>query len=385
MRAFLVRMPSGTRYWTVVGEDYEVATVPDLFLRELRLGQDRAESTTKAYAQSVALYLRWCSLTGRDWACAARDLGLFITWLKFTPSRRGNGPLVFGPGTAPVRCESRINQILVATRGFLAFAVLNGAAAQSVMEQIYEIGDTTELPAAAQGEDSRLRYRLRARHRLHEPAPGVDRASDEEIIALLRVCRSARDRLIVLLLTRAGLRRGETAGIRREDLHLLPDNRRHDCPIEGAHLHVVRRPNANGAWAKSRRTRAVPLDFLVVRALDLYLLDRDAEPAAADCDFLLVNLYRAPLGAPMSPDAFNELFDRLSRRAELTRVITPHQGRHAFASNLADSGAVLDEIQTLLGHACPSSSEPYLHPSVERLRSAIESVATPRELARTLS
>jgi integrase/recombinase XerD len=32
----------------------------------------------------------------------------------------------------------------------------------------------------------------------------VDRASDEEIVALLRGCRSARDRLIVLLLARAG-------------------------------------------------------------------------------------------------------------------------------------------------------------------------------------
>ncbi|MGW0638293.1 hypothetical protein [Nocardia salmonicida] len=170
---------------------------------------------------------------------------MFITWLKFMPSRRNN-PVVFGPGSTPIRCESRINQILVATRGFLAFAVLAGAAAQSVMEQIYEIGDTTELSATAQGEDLRLRYRLRARHRLHEPAPGADRATDEEIITLLRVCRSARDRLIVLLLTRAGLRRGEVAGIRRADLHLLPDNRRHDCLIEGAHLNVVRRPNANG-------------------------------------------------------------------------------------------------------------------------------------------
>ncbi|MFD8101110.1 hypothetical protein ACFV24_16350 [Nocardia fluminea] len=116
MRSFLVRMPSGTKYWTVVGEDYEVATIPDLFLREFRLGQDRVESTTTAYAQSVALYPRWCSLTARDWASAAKELGLFITWLRFTPSRRGDRPVVFGPGSAPGRCESRINQILVATR-----------------------------------------------------------------------------------------------------------------------------------------------------------------------------------------------------------------------------------------------------------------------------
>jgi site-specific recombinase XerD len=190
--------------------------------------------------------------------------------------------------------------------------------------------------------------------------------------------------LIVLLLSRVGLRRGEAAGLRRADLHLLPVNAVHDCPIDGAHLHVVRRSNPNGAWAKSRNSRAVPLDFLVVRAMDLYLLEREELPTAADCDFLLVNLFRSPLGAPMKPGAFNELFESLSVRAGLERTITPHQGRHCFASNLADSGALLDEIQGLLGHANPASAQPYLHPSADRLRRAVERVPSPRELVEGL-
>jgi integrase/recombinase XerD len=65
--------------------------------------------------------------------------------------------------------------------------------------------------------------------------------------------------------------------------------------VEAAHAHVQRRDNLNGAWAKSRRSRAVPLDFLVVQAIDQYA----AERAAPDDDFLLVNLFRAPIGAPV--------------------------------------------------------------------------------------
>ena len=76
--------------------------------------------------------------------------------------------------------------------------------------------------------------------------------------------------------------------------------------------------------------------------------------------------------------------NRLSRRAGLKRSISPHQGRHGFASNLADSGALLDEIQTLLGHASPMSAQPYLHPSPDRLRRAVERVPSPRELAQEL-
>jgi integrase/recombinase XerD len=46
--------------------------------------------------------------------------------------------------------------------------------------------------------------------------------------------------------------------------------------VEGAHVHVRRRDNPNGAWAKSRRARAVPLDFLVVQAVDQYAAERAA-------------------------------------------------------------------------------------------------------------
>ena len=172
----MVRMPSGGRYWTVIDAEFRAEPVTDRFLRERRFGRDRVESTTKAYAGGVALFLTWCETTGRAWRSAAADLGLFT----------------------------------------------------------------------AQGEGGNLRVRLRARHRLQEPDIAVDRASDEEIVALFGACRSARDRLIVLPLSRAGLRRGEAAGLRRCDLHLLPDNRPVGCAVDGAHLHVIRRDNSNG-------------------------------------------------------------------------------------------------------------------------------------------
>jgi len=119
-----------------------------------------------------------------------------------------------------------------------------------------------------------LRYYAKARHRLGEPVQPVDRATDAEVLGLLRACRSARDRLIVLLMARAGLRRGEVVGLRRGDLHFVVDATGLGCPVQGAHLHVVRRDNINGAWAKSRRSRMVPVDSLVVQANDDYVAER---------------------------------------------------------------------------------------------------------------
>lgn len=190
----------------------------------------------------------------------------------------------------------------------------------------------------------RMTWRMRARHRVRELERAVDRASDEEIVALLGGCRSARDRLVVLLMARAGLRRGELCGLRRSDVHLLLGSRPLGCEVERAHLHVVRRDNPNGAWAKSRRQRTVPLDFLVVQAFDTYELERLEVPGAQDSDFVLVNLFRPPVGAPMRPDAINGLLAACSRRAGLARSVSPHRLRHAFGSNVADCGGALDEI-----------------------------------------
>jgi integrase len=219
---------------------------------------------------------------------------------------------------------------------------------------------------------------MRARHRLHEPERPVDRAAEVDIVAVLGGCGSARDRLIVLLMARAGLRRGEVLGLRRSDVHLLADSRELGCGIARAHLHVVRRDdNPNGAFAKSRRQRVVPLDFLTVQAFDSWAFERMTVPAAASGDFVFVNMFRAPLGAPMRLDAVNDLVCAAARRAGIG-VVRPHQLRHAFASNVLDAGGALEEAQDLLGHAAITSTQVYAHPDPGRLRAAVDAVPSPR-------
>jgi site-specific recombinase XerD len=90
---------------------------------------------------------------------------------------------------------------------------------------------------------------------------------------------------------------------------------------------------------------------------------------------VLVNLFRAPLGAPMRPAAVTELLTALSHRAGLERPVHPHMLRHAFASNVLDAGGTLDEAQALLGHASPASTQVYAHPAPARLRAAVDRLA----------
>ena len=157
-------------------------------------------------------------------------------------------------GSAAVRGPRRINCVLAGVREFLAFAVDHGHAPTTVLGHLYELADSRDLPAEARGEDGAWRLRLKPAigYRWHGNGPT---APVTRCRRLLRACRSARDRLLVLLLARAGLRRGELVGLRREDLHFLIDASSLGCSFPGSHLHVVRRPNSNGAWAKSRHSR----------------------------------------------------------------------------------------------------------------------------------
>ncbi|MEV4267727.1 tyrosine-type recombinase/integrase [Kribbella sp. NPDC049584] len=273
------------------------------------------------------------------------------------------------------RQPDRINAVLVAVREFLKHAV----APARVLSALYEIGDDRWLPEDLRGERTGLRFVARPRHRLSVPERQSARSSDDDALALLGACRSARDRFIVVLLGRAGLRRGEAAGLWRRDMHMALDSRSVGCDVPGEHLHVVRREDApNGAIAKSPRSRIVPLDFLVVQAHDAYCWERQDVPAAAGCDFVLVNLFREPLGAPMRPGAVTELLAALSRRTVLERPVHPHMLRHAFASNVLDAGGTLDEAQALLRHASLASTQVYAHPAPERLRAAVDRLAPPR-------
>jgi len=153
MRAFPVRLPSGQRYWTVLDEDLQVVAVADGFLRHQRFGRDGAESTTKAYAHAIALFLGWCAQTGRGWRSGVEQFGLFMTWLAHAgPAASGagaagtvSGVVLAGPGAAPARCPSRINGVLSAVRGMVVHAVAAGLAPAGLVPLLYEVADDRDL------------------------------------------------------------------------------------------------------------------------------------------------------------------------------------------------------------------------------------------------
>ena len=372
---FAARLPlidDGLAYWTVLDVGFRRVPIVDDYLFSLaRSG--RAENTGKAYARDIAVFLRWCDSRRRRWQDVAA-LDDFQAFLLIDPARHGRGP----------RRETTANRLLTAVRGLLRYCIEAGHLPRAVMSHLYGIKDYRFLPVEARGERPISDERLSPRHHLRAPLqsepPKV--ISEVQFVAMLRVARSNRDRLLLSVMHDCGLRVGEALGLRRADVHFLEDSQQLGCEFEGPHLHVRRRRNANGAVAKSLRPRTVPAPSEVVEWYGLYLLERDRSARARRSAYLFVNL-AAPAGEPMRYRNVWEMVGRLGRAAGITMTVSPHTLRHCYGTSLADAERPIDVIAALMGHGSLRSTMVYLHPSRERRRAAVAHMASVRDLARS--
>ena len=375
-RAFLFRTDAGD-YWSVVDDHtYETAEVADAFLQYMRFGRGRTESTSRKYAEAVALYFSYCRTRGTSWTDP--NMTAFQMWLRVAQSPRRSAPVrQSGSDTArPVRSDNHINLISYVVTEMFKFAAAEGYWPSDKLGVLFETAQVRH-PAADRRETTTYKLALRRRHRLRTRPVRRRDAPVDVVKALLGACGNNRDVLLVALLATTGMRRGEALGIRLSDVHFLPTSAVLGCPLEGPHLHITPRDNSNSARVKNGRARSVPVTSGLVNLYERYRLERDRCPQARDCDFLFVNLYRPPHGHPMKLHAVNELFVRLS--SSIGTHVSPHMLRHTFGTEAAQA-ATLDVVAEILGHASLRSTQTYLHPNITRQRDAIRAGALSHHL-----
>ncbi|MHA7220955.1 tyrosine-type recombinase/integrase [Arthrobacter sp. RHLT1-20] len=366
-RRLRILTPSLGAYYGVVDEGYRPHELASRWLEVRFFGRAQAETTSAQYASSIALFLTWSQQSGRDLEQSAQKLHLFAAYLATDPQTSGRN-------AGSPRTAGRINRILVAVREFYRFAIAEGALPTRLLSDLYELPDEREFHSA---RGPRVRHKRRESRRATAP----DQATAAEVTALLDAAATARDRFLILLFALTGMRIGQALGLRRQDLHIVPDaaglrlpsptGNSGLCRVPGEHIHVVRRRNPNGAWSKAQFDFAVPAPGILLALYDSYMLERDGCQEAADNDMLLVTLSGATRGCAMSPRNLNKIIERLARTAGL-RHIHPHMFRHFAASEHLASGTTRDELQTLLGWSSPASADPYIHVSDDRRRAAVD-------------
>jgi integrase/recombinase XerD len=365
--------------WVIVGaEDYVMHREGSLFLAGLREA-GRAFNTERTYAGRTALFLSYCVAERLEWArVTVWQLARFMRWLVETPlpSRSRGG------GLDRFRDANTANAVVGTVCEFLRFGVRMGWVDQELLGQLTEPRYLRFLPPGFDPGERGQRRTVRSRLiRLASVDAGIEWLTIEQVGRLADATGHARDRFLVLLLWCTGIRIGEALGLHREDMHLLPDSQALGCQVKGPHVHVRRRQNSNGAWAKSRRPRVVPVTADLGVCYADYLYERAAVGRADDTEQVLVNLFREPLGRAMTYSSVKGLFDRLARRTGL--VARPHMLRHGAATEWIRQGTDRAVVKDLLGHLSDSSMDVYIHVSDDARRSAVERAdARRRELSR---
>jgi len=173
----------------------------------------------------------------------------------------------------------------------------------------------------------------------------------EDVERLIASCDRAspvgrRDRAILLLLARLGLRAGDIVHFRLSDIDW-----------KGAWIHVC---------GKGRRQTRLPLTQEVGQAIVAYL--QDGRPRT-NADALFV-CCRAPFRAFSSHCAVSVIVDRALRSAGVVRPSrgAAHLLRHSVATSMLRQGASLQDIAAILRHRSIETTQIYAKVDVAALR-----------------
>ncbi|MET9394634.1 MULTISPECIES: tyrosine-type recombinase/integrase [unclassified Streptomyces] len=355
-------------YWTVLaGPTLRVVEDVDGFLRHLRFGRTRAESTTKAYAGHLKRFHAWCDEQGLSREHAAAELPHYLMKLRTTPR------LTSGRSQGQLPQDSTLAPALAAIHGFYQhLADLRRISAKAV-DALFV---TAPHPAAGKLV---LEPRIRVDPRPSHASGRAPAASHEEFAALLRATKTARDRCIVALLGACALRVGQVVGLLREDIHLVPvGSTVPGCPYSlGPHLHLEKRDgHPRGAANKSRGTVVVPVPEPVVMLYADWMRERLTIPRAGKSSWAFVS-FPGPTGEPggqvLGTRRVQDLVSDLARDAGI-RHIHPHMLRHTFGETAADLDVARDVLQRLLGHRDVASQNVYRNPSDARVAHAARAV-----------
>ena len=157
--------------------------------------------------------------------------------------------------------------------------------------------------------------------------------SPEEIVAILDACHNLKHKALLMVSYSGGLRLGETLALLPSDI----DSKRMMIRVE---------------QGKGRKDRYVMLSKTLLAQLRVYW------KAHRPLRWLFEG---GKPGEPLSPSTAEKVFTTAAGRAGITKGVSFHSLRHAFATHLLEGGTNIRVIQALLGHQSLTTTQVYTH------------------------
>jgi integrase/recombinase XerC len=288
--------------------------------------QDLSANTVKAYTRDVTRFSKW--LTERIGESVPP---VEVTTFDIQKYRDHLVDLGRKPAT--------INRRLAGLRAFFDWAVQAGEASSNPATTVNGVEQSRQVPKSL---DAQAVYKLQrtaaAQRQLAEAKAGEGNVTPTVVYA-------RRDEALLNLIVYTGLRVGEVASLRMDDVILN----------ERSGLVIVRA-------GKGRKYREIPLHKEARKALSAYL---EVRPESENDHFFLGQ--RGPLQE-------RGMQTRLSSLGEAAGVeVTPHVLRHTFATRmLREADVDLVTVSKLLGHSDVTTTAIYTQPNEADLAEAVE-------------
>lgn len=169
--------------------------------------------------------------------------------------------------------------------------------------------------------------------------------SNDEVMALLGECNRGtsglRNKVLIIVLYRCGLRISEALGIRSADYN----------PQE-ATLRVI---------GKGNKMRVVALDSQTQMHLDQWIEKRKQIGINGKGNApIFCGISKQNHAKPLKGVYVRNMLKRLGQKAGIEKRLNPHALRHTFAHDLLNEGIGLNHIQTSLGHSSIATTSKYL-------------------------
>ena len=173
----------------------------------------------------------------------------------------------------------------------------------------------------------------------------IETYTKEEVMALVDGCNDGvsglRNKVLIIVLYRCGLRISEALGIRSSDYNAN----------EGT-IRVV---------GKGNKLRVVGVDSQTKLNLDLWISKRkEIGINGAGNPPIFCGISKMNFGKPIQTVYVRNLLKRLGKEAGIEKRMNPHSLRHSFAHDLLNENINLKHIQVSLGHSSIATTSKYL-------------------------
>lgn len=176
--------------------------------------------------------------------------------------------------------------------------------------------------------------------------------SEQRERAALKECQTARERALILLSLKAGLRAGEIAGLDWSHVD-----------FEGGVLRLVN--------TKGDRPRVVPMASDLVKGLQAYAAERGSK--AVGPVFVSTHANKA---APLSANACAKWLSDFYARRMGWKGYSSHSGRRTFVTRAARkislAGGSLRDVQALAGHSSLATTQRYIATDPDAQRKLVD-------------